>query len=279
MINLKKDENGIININNLNVNIDAFNPFRGNYKFVKDNQLYYFKVCDEKETFREVFACEFADKFNIEHAKYDIGILDGNMGALSTSVHDIDEEYVPLNVIAKKLHVNAGYANTIETMDIRILPALCFSKKQEELSKYIRMFIFDILLANDDRHEENTGFIKKGRKFRIAPIFDNGFIASDFAIENHSYSEGISNKKSDEFRQDVIQEFFQNKKYAKYLAEELEKLSFMDLCSLVEDINRKYPYKFNEAYEQTILKELERNINTLNECKEYYYHPKRLTRG
>jgi hypothetical protein len=156
MINLKKEENGIINIDNLNVNIDAFNPFRGNYKFVKNNQLYYFKVCDEKETFREVFACEFADKFKIDHAKYDIGVLDGNMGAISTSVHKLDEVYIPLTLISKKLNINCGYANTIETMDKKILPALCSYRKEEELTKYIRMFIFDILLANDDRHDENT---------------------------------------------------------------------------------------------------------------------------
>lgn len=270
MIKLEKDKNGIVNINNLNVNLDCLSDVDAKYKFVKDNQIYYFKASSEKEAFREVFACEFADKLNIEHANYDIASIDDHFGVISESIYGIDEEFIPLCDISDKLNIKKGYANTVETMQKKILPRLCFLNRKEELIKYIRMFVFDILLANDDRHEGNTGFIYKGSKYRLAPLFDNGNIVSDLCLRNQIYCQGISNDLFDDENNYVIIEFLSSK-YAKYLVEELEKLSINDLLSLVNEINEKYEYKFDIRYEQQMVEQLGENLNKLNDLKNKYY--------
>ena len=278
MINLKKDENGIININNLNVNMDYFSPIEGKYSFYKDNQLYFFKSCSEEEAFREVFACEFANKFNIEHASYDVASLDEHFGVMSSSVYGVNEEFIPLSVISSKLNIENGYVNTVETMKTKILPRICFYNKKEELINYIRIFVFDILLANNDRHLDNIGFIYKDHKYRFAPIFDNGLIINDKSINEHIYSQGISNDLYSTDNNYVVIEFLSSN-YSKDLVEELEKLSIEDLYNLVKEINAKYPYKFNQKYEEYVLNRLNQNLNTLNDYKDKYYNPKVLLRG
>lgn len=45
---------------------------------------------------------------------------------------------------------------------------------QETIEKFWDLYIYDALLGNFDRHGSNWGFIKKGNKYRMAPIFDNG---------------------------------------------------------------------------------------------------------
>ncbi len=270
MLNLRKDENGIININNLNVNMDYFSPIEGKYSFYKDNQLYFFKSCSEEEAFREVFACEFADKFNIEHANYDVASIDEHFGVVSTSVYNQDEKFIPLSIISSKFNIDYVYANTFETMRNIILPRLCYFNRKEELINYIRIFVFDILLANNDRNESNIGFIYKDHKYRVAPIFDNGLIVNDKSINEHIYCQGISNDLFNTENNYVIVEFLSSE-YSNYLVDELEKLSMEDLYSLVEEINNKYAYNFDKSYEELVLKKLDKNLNTLNDYKNMYH--------
>ena len=53
MIRLEKDSNGIININNLNVNVDIIKPQRSGLKFVKDDKTYFFKKGNKHVLFKE----------------------------------------------------------------------------------------------------------------------------------------------------------------------------------------------------------------------------------
>ena len=62
--------------------MDYFNPIEGKFNFYIDNQLFFFKSCSEEEAFREVFACEFANKYNIEHADYDVACYDDFFGVM-----------------------------------------------------------------------------------------------------------------------------------------------------------------------------------------------------
>ena len=276
MINIKREEDNIININNLNVNIDAFNPYAGNYKFDYDGRTYFFKVCNSNEVFNEIFADKLADKLGVDHAHYDYGVLNGNKGALSTSVYGEGEEYVPLFSVANNLCIRTGYANTAETMKRKILPKLCFLKRKEELEKYLNIFAFDIITANSDRHDENLGFIrtKQGNRFRISPIFDNGLICSLPSVRDHIYFQGLSNKGYDNKYNDVVEEFFTTPEYADYLVNMLDKVSLKELCSIIREINEEYPNTFEGDHEFNIYSELNNNLNSIKYLKKEFYRGK-----
>lgn len=46
--------------------------------------------------------------------------------------------------------------------------------KEEVISLFWETYIVDALIANEDRHGKNWGFIKKDNRYLSAPIFDNG---------------------------------------------------------------------------------------------------------
>ena len=280
MVNLRRLTNGIIDINNLNVNVEAFNTFYGKYSFCYDYNYYFVKICDEKEIFNEIFAAKFADKMGINHANYDICRYNGDLGAISTSVYKGEEKFIPLIVASLDTIPKNGTANTIQSMKRYILPSLCFFNQNEELKKYIDIFMFDILLGNGDRHEDNIGFIKNKNKYSIAPIFDNGNIGKDVAVFQHIYSQGLDNRKYDPTSiSDTIYEIFMNKKYGKILATYLEKYSFKDFEEIVKSINEEYTYEFDKEYEIFLLNRLKSNLKILNEFKVDFYDSKRLKRG
>lgn len=45
---------------------------------------------------------------------------------------------------------------------------------EETIAVFWRMYVLDALIGNFDRHGSNWGFVKKGGKYFIAPMFDNG---------------------------------------------------------------------------------------------------------
>ena len=134
-------------------------------------------------------------------------------------------------------------------------------------------------MGNDDRNNCNIGFIKKDNEYRLSPLFDNGLIVNDPAIDKHLYSQGISKDKfENNYSNDVIEEFFLSKRYGYLLADELEKLNITDLYSLIDDINVKYKYEFDTDYELYVLKRLDKNLRVLNEYKKEFYDESKMLR-
>ncbi len=278
MIKLDKDSNGIININNLNVNIDMFNPDRCGFNFVKDETRYFFKRSGKEETFKEIFASLVADKMGIEHANYDIATFGDNEGVVCNAVNKQDEEFISFGQIRSKLKISYRYDDSIDTMKKKILPKICLFNSKEELDKFINVFIFDILMANSDRNHGNTGFIKKGNNYRFSPLFDNEDIISSNAIDEHIYSFSVVNRKFDGLHHDTIIDFFNNKNYGYLLSDAIDNFNLEDLYDLVEEINQIYPNKFDKDYEIHVLSELKRNLQILKEYRYDYYNESKMLR-
>lgn len=87
-----------------------------------------------------------------------------------------DEKFVPFNDVGESTIDDdmENYQYSYED----ILELLNANKKltntQDTVSAFFDMFIVDSLIGNFDRHGMNWGFIKKGDKYRLSPVFDNG---------------------------------------------------------------------------------------------------------
>lgn len=61
---------------------------------------------------------------------------------------------------------------------------------------FIEMIIFDALVGETDRHEENWGLLKAGKKYTFAPLYDNGAnLLREFKDDNYAqkYYTGVKN--------------------------------------------------------------------------------------
>lgn len=62
-------------------------------------------------------------------------------------------------------------------------------------SEFIRILVFDALVGEQDRHEENWGLIKENNIYQISPLYDNGCnLLREFKDENFA-TQFYSNKK------------------------------------------------------------------------------------
>ena len=61
---------------------------------------------------------------------------------------------------------------------------------------FIKIMIFDALIGEQDRHEENWGITRSGENYNISPLYDNGCnLLRDF--KNEMYAEDYYTKKKD----------------------------------------------------------------------------------
>ena len=67
--------------------------------------------------------------------------------------------------------------------------------KEEVTSLFWETYIVDALIANNDRHGKNWGFLKKDNKYYPAPIFDNGNSLFSMFADEEEMKNVLSNKE------------------------------------------------------------------------------------
>lgn len=72
--------------------------------------------------------------------------------------------------------INGKYSYTFNEIEKLINNSKRFTSKGKQIAikTFWDTYIVDCLIANGDRHAKNWGFIKEGRRYMVAPIFDNG---------------------------------------------------------------------------------------------------------
>lgn len=145
---------------------------------------YFFKTSLKKgdkdyttEFWSEIIASELGDLLDFHVLKYDIAKRGDCVGCISKkmiSVHeDLKEGISLLKSLDNTYDPEKKESKKIYTFD--------FAKRaivSHELSKYIpdfiKMLVFDAMIGNSDRHQENWAFIVNGEDWRFSPIYDSG---------------------------------------------------------------------------------------------------------
>ncbi len=148
-------------------------------------------VCSEACS--EKIAYELAKELGFECAKIDLAYDDdGKVGVLN--YYFSDRFTSPHTDIVAYLNKNLCERNSYYT--ISNIKLVLDDIDKSLFSGFIRIMIFDALIGEQDRHEENWGIIEKLGKFYISPLYDNGdSLLREFKnIETaRKYYEGIKN--------------------------------------------------------------------------------------
>lgn len=104
-----------------------------------------------------------------------LGIYDGEC-VVACKDFMFDKKFTPFNDVGESSLDADKNKYTYSYNDIKTL--IDKNKKIVDKNEIMNLFwdtyVVDCLLANDDRHGRNWGFIKKDNKYYPAPIFDNG---------------------------------------------------------------------------------------------------------
>lgn len=130
-----------------------------------DNKTYYFKKSIDKfpfEFWSEIIASGLGEKLELDVLKYDVAIFEGEIGCVSQSMIDPDKE----ELIEGGKYLQA-FDNTFSPDDKKLRNQYTFQLienslqafKLDHVDKIIELIIFDAIIGNGDRHQENWAFI------------------------------------------------------------------------------------------------------------------------
>ncbi len=133
----------------------------------EDNKAYYFKKSIDKYPFEfwsEIIAYELGKQIGFDVLKYDVAIFHDEIGCVSQSMINNDEE--ELIEIGKYLQ---AFDNTFSPEDRKLRNEYTFQliggalqvfKLDHFIDKLLEVLVFDALIGNSDRHQENWAFIR-----------------------------------------------------------------------------------------------------------------------
>lgn len=234
------------------------------------------EACSEKLSY------EIAKVLGYECAHIELALDENNklgiLNYLFVNIHE--EEHIDAIAYIKKENEKRSEFYTLENIK-KILDTL----NTDLFYQFLKIMIFDALIGEQDRHEENWGMIKKNGIYKLSPLYDNGcnllreFHEKEYAEKYYSglkdFNSYIRRSKTLIYKNDgstykhfeLIEDLY--KKYPEQIKKEilnLEKLTDLK----IENIVNKIPDNIiTEKHKEYIIKYIkERKILLLNIIKE-----------
>ena len=224
----------------------------------KTNEEIYFKYerynctesCSEKISYEIArvlgYPCAHIEFGEDEKGK--IGILNYLFIKREEEEHDDAKSYINRDSTERK------YFYTIQNIKN------CLDKIDRSLfNDFLKIMVFDALVGETDRHEENWGIIKKNGKYKISPLYDNGCnllrefkneqLAAQYYDEKKDFNSYIKRAKSVIYKDDhsrrynlfeLIEYLYQ--RYPNQIKQEIDNLRKLT-TEKIEEITNKVPSK------------------------------------
>jgi hypothetical protein len=148
----------------------------------KTNIQSLFKIGRENtgEDWAEKVAYEIGYKIGLPVAEYELAIYEDTQGTLSKSFVKENDRLIHGNELLAKVDKNYPIDRFYKVREYKLETVLNLMKIlqikhniKDALHNFIGYIIFDCLIANQDRHHENWGFILSGKIISLAPSYDH----------------------------------------------------------------------------------------------------------
>ena len=239
--------------------IDRHNLKSGFFKYQKYNCS---EACSEK------LACEIAKVLNIETAQIEFAKDEkGILGIISYLFIKDGETHTDA-----KDFFNVNQFDRRKFCKISSIKIFLDSFGKNEFEKFIEIMVFDALIGESDRHEENWGLTKNINGYSLSPLYDSScnllraFKNSEIArpyynkeknLEEYSnksktciYKENLQGRyKHFELIEKLLEDYPQ---ITKNKIKKLKKLTNLKIriilnrlpCGIIEDMHKEYIYKY-----------------------------------
>ena len=159
--------------------------------FKYQDKFYFFKTnLSIEDRYNELIAEKIANKLGLKCAKYYLGEYCNYKGVVS-EMFDV-RNYKSMDEFLYSVYGDDCFEkNNLE--DIWNALSIKFNQEQTEkiMNDIVNVFLFDILIANNDRHANNLGLIIKDNNVELAPIFDNDNMLREIAMNDGAFFLGI----------------------------------------------------------------------------------------
>lgn len=294
-IDLKRYNSGFINLDSL-LNISFSQIEKSNHvhylnkehyiiEFENNNNKLIYKMQNSiKRCYNELLAYQLASFYNINCAFYDLATLDGTIGVLTINYKKAGVTYCSFTDLMADFGIDVNELVFSIQSNLENIWAILEKKFRDYANKeyivknlldeLIKIYCFDILICNSDRHLNNLELAedKINNKYNIAPIFDHTLslelgenVYSNIGVK-YGTGKGLSHYS-------VLKDFLEvsSEDYQNMFIEMNENFTLDLLNESLSNIEKQtgcmIPTNIKEAYEKWFIKHKEEIDNVLMEFK------------
>lgn len=128
------------------------------------------------DNFSEKISSELSYSIGLKCAKIDLAIRNGKVGMVSYKINLQEETIIEGIQYISKSYPNYNTTTLIDedTGERYSLEMILNSIKELNLEEEIfKIFIFDFIIGNSDRHHSNWAILKNNKDIKVCPIYDN----------------------------------------------------------------------------------------------------------
>lgn len=153
-----------------------------------NKDLYYIKLyCGDDIVYNELIAEEIAKDYNIPNSFNDLVSYNGDLGNISKNIKDNNSTMVALSAY---INPEENNLEDIQRIFIHLFDKETYVRLVDQL---FNIFIFDILIANIDRHTDNLFIESYDDNINFSKLLDNEYMLSSDSICFNYYTLGVDN--------------------------------------------------------------------------------------
>jgi len=179
----------VFDLNTMNVKYEKNSIYKKIFEY--NDKRYYYKQLKEEKAYYELIAHKIAERLGLPSAPCYFTKIAENVG-ISSEMFDTTN-YVSMAEFLYFVYKKESYTlNNLE--DIWYALAEKFDEKTTAklMDEIVNIFLFDVLIGNGDRHDENYGLIINGNSAKVAPLFDHDWSLFDRSINYGEYHLTVS---------------------------------------------------------------------------------------
>lgn len=179
---------------NMTFNLDKMSI---QYKGLKPRIFYYegekyFYKCPRNlyHVYNELVAHKIAERFGIPSVPYYVTTYGDETGVSSLMFDDSD--YVPMSDILFDVYGSDNNSfNNLTDIWAAFEEKYGYEATKKLMDELVNIFLFDVVIGNADRHNENYGIINNDDGPHFAPLFDNEWMLFKRSINYGFYNLGV----------------------------------------------------------------------------------------
>jgi len=159
------------------------NPDNGDIGLFKFN-----KSEETMEHLSEKIASELAEKIGLECTKVDLGIYNNRIGSLSYKINRDNEILIEGIQLINRYYPHYETETLYDSNNDEYYSLEMIMNSLEQYTfqrQFLNILIFDFLIGNTDRHQNNWAIIQKEKETELCPLYDNGSSLCCYILESN----------------------------------------------------------------------------------------------